>query len=219
METLQKNGYDFTVGTPIDIPIMNAKRVVSADKGIGEKKNMKLTGDLVRSAGAAVGSSCPVVKTLKYTPIDRYVGISGQKLIDSLYIACGIFGAGQHLKGVEGVTAIVATNTNANAPTFKSADYGIVGDTMEVLSLLSRTLDIGEKKPTPLMKKMKRPFTKKEAPSHMHHVCNSYDYEYNQMLGDPENDIAPGTPLEKLPEEWVYPECGEVKDQFAETLD
>ncbi|MFR0890378.1 MAG: rubredoxin, partial [Clostridium sp.] len=95
----------------------------------------------------------------------------------------------------------------------------IVGDVMEILPLLSKALDTGEKKPAPPMKKMKRPFIKKEAPSYMRHVCNGCGYEYDQMLGDPENDIAPGTPFEKLPEEWICPECGEAKDQFIETLD
>ena len=90
---------------------------------------------------------------------------------------------------------------------------------MEILPLLSKALDTGEKKPAPPMKKMKRPFIKKEAPSYMRHVCNGCGYEYDQMLGDPENDIAPGTPFEKLPEEWICPECGEAKDQFIETLD
>ncbi len=219
VEALQKDGYDFTVGIPMDTPIMNAERVVSAGKGIGEKKNMKLIEDLARSAGAAIGSSRPVAETLKYVPINRYVGMSGQKFTGNLYIACGISGAGQHLKGIKDATTIVAINTNANAPIFKNADYGIVGDVMEILPLLSKALDTGEKKPAPPMKKMKRPFIKKEAPSYMRHVCNGCGYEYDQMLGDPENDIAPGTPFEKLPEEWICPECGEAKDQFIETLD
>ena len=131
MEALQKDGYDFTVGIPMDTPIMNAERVVSAGKGIGEKKNMKLIEDLARSAGAAIGSSRPVAETLKYVPINRYVGMSGQKFTGNLYIACGISGAGQHLKGIKDATTIVAINTNANAPIFKNADYGIVGDVMQ----------------------------------------------------------------------------------------
>ena len=107
MEALQKDGYDFTVGIPMDTPIMNAERVVSAGKGIGEKKNMKLIEDLARSAGAAIGSSRPVAETLKYVPINRYVGMSGQKFTGNLYIACGISGAGQHLKGIKDATTIV----------------------------------------------------------------------------------------------------------------
>ena len=219
VEALKKDGYDFTVGIPIDTPISNAERVVSAGKGIGEKKNMKLIEDLAKNVGAAIGSSRPVAETLKYVPIDRYVGMSGQKFTGNLYIACGICGAGQHLKGIKSATTIVAINNNANAPIFKNADYGIVGDVMEILPLLSKALDTGEKKPAPPMKKMKRPFIKKEAPSYMRHVCSGCGYEYDQLLGDMENDIEPGTPFEKLPEEWTCPACGEDKENFIETLD
>ncbi len=219
VEALKKDGYDFTVGIPIDTPISNAERVVSAGKGIGEKKNMKLIENLAKNVGAAIGSSRPVAETLKYVPIDRYVGMSGQKFTGNLYIACGISGAGQHLKGIKDATTIVAINNNANAPIFKNADYGIVGDVMEILPLLSKALDTGEKKPAPPMKKMKRPFIKKEAPSYMRHVCSGCGYEYDQMFGDMENDIEPGTPFEKLPEEWICPDCGEDKENFIETLD
>uniref|UniRef100_UPI00228713E3 FAD-binding protein n=1 Tax=Amedibacillus dolichus TaxID=31971 RepID=UPI00228713E3 len=207
------------MGIDIDTPVANAERVVSVGKGIGEKKNMKLIEELAKQVGAAIGSSRPVAESLQYLPINRYVGMSGQKFNGNLYIACGISGAGQHLKGIKDATTIVAINKNANAPIFKNADYGIVGDLMEILPLLSKALDTGEKKPAPPMKKMKRPFMKKEAPSYMRHVCSGCGYEYDQMLGDVENDIAAGTSFEKLPEEWVCPECGEDKTQFIETLD
>lgn len=219
VSALKKDGYDFTVGIPMDTPISNAERVVSVGKGIGKKENMKLIEELAKNAGAAIGSSRPVAETLKYVAIDRYVGMSGQKFTGNLYIACGISGAGQHLKGIKDATTIVAINNNANAPIFKNADYGIVGDIMEVLPLLSKALDTGEKKPAPPMKKMKRPFIKKEAPSYMRHVCSGCGYEYDQLLGDMENDIEPGTPFEKLPEEWICPACGEDKENFIETLD
>ena len=58
--------------------------------------------------------------------IERYVGMSGQKFNGNLYIACGISGAVQHLKGIKNATTIVAINTNAGAPIFKNCDYGIV---------------------------------------------------------------------------------------------
>ena len=98
---LKKDGHDFTVGIPIDTPITQAERVVSAGQGIGAKENMKLIEDLARAAGAAVGSSRPVAETLKYVPLNRYVGMSGQKFKGNLYIACGISGAIQHLKGIK----------------------------------------------------------------------------------------------------------------------
>lgn len=217
VESLKSDGYDFTVGIPLDTPITKADRVVSAGRGIGKKENMKLIENLAVQAGAAVGSSRPVAEELKYVPLNRYVGMSGQKFNGNLYIACGISGAGQHLKGIKDATTIVAINNNANAQIFKNADYGIVGNVEEVLPLLTAALDNGEpKKEAPPMKKMKKPFIKKAAPSFKTYVCNGCGYEYNQEIGDPENDVKPGTPFEKLPEEWICPDCGEAKEEFIE---
>ncbi len=146
VEALKAEGYDFTVGIPIDTPINKAERVVSAGLGIGEKENMKLIEDLAVQAGAAIGSSRPVAETLKYVPLNRYVGMSGQKFTGNLYIACGISGAIQHLKGIKEASTIVAINNNSNAKIFKNSDYGIVGDLMEILPLLIDALDNGEPK-------------------------------------------------------------------------
>jgi butyryl-CoA dehydrogenase len=217
VEALKADGYDFTVGIPLDTPIAMADRIVSAGMGIGEKENMKLIEDLAVQAGAAIGSSRPVAETLKYLPLNRYVGMSGQKFNGNLYIACGISGAGQHLKGIKDATTIVAINTNPNAAIFKNADYGIVGDLKEVLPLLTAALDNGEpKKDAPPMKKMKRNIPKKPAPSYPLHVCNGCGYVYDPAIGDEENGIDPGTLFNKLPEDWICPLCGEEKDQFIE---
>ena len=216
VEHLKKDGHDFTVGIPMDTPINQAERVVSAGKGIGDKKNMKLIENLAKAAGAAIGSSRPVAETLKYVPLNRYVGMSGQKFTGNLYIACGISGAVQHLKGIKDASTIVAINTNAGAPIFKNCDYGIVGDVNEILPLLTAALDTGEKQPAPPMVKMKRPRLPKPEPIGKRYVCGGCGYEYIPELGDPDGDIAPGTLFEKLPEDWVCPECAEPKDQFIE---
>lgn len=217
VEALKADGYDFTVGIPLDTPIAMADRIVSAGMGIGEKENMKLIEDLAVQAGAAIGSSRPVAETLKYLPLNRYVGMSGQKFNGNLYIACGISGAGQHLKGIKDATTIVAINTNPNAAIFKNADYGIVGDLKEVLPLLTAALDNGKpKKDAPPMKKMKRNIPKKPAPSYPLHVCNGCGYVYDPAIGDEENGVDPGTLFNKLPEDWICPLCGEEKDQFIE---
>ena len=217
VEALKADGYDFTVGIPAETPIVDADRVVSAGKGIGDKKNMKLIEDLAKQAGAAVGSSRPVAETLKYLPLDRYVGMSGQKFSGNLYIACGISGAGQHLKGIREATTIVAINKNKNAPIFKNADYGIVGDVMEILPLLTKALDNGEeKKPAPPRVKMRKATILKE-PSHWTtYVCDGCGYEYDPAVGDEEGGISPGTTFESLPEEWICPVCGEEKTAFIE---
>ena len=216
VEALKSDGFDFTVGIDPMTPITLADRVVSAGKGIGSKENMKLIEDLAYQAGAAIGSSRPVAETLKYVPLDRYVGMSGQKFTGNLYIACGISGAGQHLKGIKEATTIVAINTNKNAPIFKNADYGIVGDVNEILPLLTAALDNGEpKKPAPPKVKMKKPTVKKAASPWTTYVCDGCGYEYDPAVGDPENGVSPGTVFEALPEEWVCPLCGESKEGFV----
>ncbi|MEG0093302.1 MAG: acyl-CoA dehydrogenase family protein [Erysipelotrichaceae bacterium] len=217
VEALKGDGYDFSVGININTPIVNAERVVSAGKGIGDKANMKLMETLAIQSGSALGSSRPVAETLKYLPIDRYVGMSGQKFKGNLYFACGISGASQHLKGIKDATTIVAINSNGNAPIFKNSDYGIVGDLKEILPLLSAALDNGiPKKPAPPMIKMKKPFIKKEAPSYTRYICNGCGYEYDLNIGDIENEVTPGTTFESLDEEWTCPECGEAKTSFIE---
>ena len=216
VEHLKKDGHDFTVGIPIDTPIAQAERVVSAGKGIGAKENMKLIEDLAKAAGAAIGSSRPVAETVTYVPLNRYVGMSGQKFTGNLYIACGISGAVQHLKGIKDASTIVAINTNAGAPIFKNCDYGIVGDVNEILPLLAAALDTGEKQPAPPMVKMKRPRPPKEEPIGPRYVCGGCGYEYVPELGDPDAEISPGTLFDKLPEDWVCPECAEPKSSFIQ---
>ena len=201
----------------MDTPISQAERVVSAGKGIGARENMKLIEDLAKAAGAAVGSSRPVAETLQYVPLDRYVGMSGQKFKGNLYIACGISGAGQHLKGIKDASTIVAINIDPGARIFKNCDYGIVGDVMEILPLLAAALDTGEKRPAPPMKKMKRAAPKKAAqPPRKLYICNGCGHEYDPMAGDPENGVKPGTAFKDLPEGWVCPHCGETAEQFIE---
>ena len=217
VEALKSDGYDFTVGIDINTPIPKADRVVSVGRGIGEEKNMELARALAVQAGAAIGSSRPVAETLKYLPLNRYVGMSGQKFNGNLYIACGISGAGQHLKGIKDATTIVAINNNPNAPIFKNTDYGIVGDLLEIMPLLTAALDNGEpKKDAPPMKKMKRHVPKKVAPTWKTYVCTGCGYEYDPEIGDEENEIESGTLFEKLPEEWICPDCGEEKSDFIE---
>lgn len=216
VEALKVDGHDFTVGIDINTPITSAERVVSVGKGIGKKENMKLINDLAVAAGAAIGSSRPVAETLMYVPLNRYVGMSGQKFIGNLYIAVGISGAGQHLKGIKEATTIVAINNNANAPIFKNADYGIVGDLNEIVPLLTKALGGTEpKKPAPPMVKMKRTVVEEPKPAPVgRYVCMGCGYEYIPEKGDEDNDVRPGTSYKDLPEDWVCPDCGEEKPNF-----
>ncbi len=216
VEKLKKDGFDFTVGIPMDTPIVAAERVVSAGQGIGAKKNMKLIETLAHAAGAAVGSSRPVAETLQYVPIDRYVGMSGQKFKGNLYIACGISGASQHLKGIKDASTVVAINIDPKAKIFKHADYGIVGDVNEILPLLAEALGTGDKQPAPPMVKMKRPAPPKTFAHRKLHICNGCGYEYDPLLGDEDGEVRPGTEFKDLPEGWTCPDCGEPADQFIE---
>jgi len=215
VESLKADGYDFTVGIDIKTPIPQADRVVSVGKGIGPISNMEMIEELAYQAGAALGSTRPVAETLHYVPLNRYIGMSGQKFTGNLYIAVGISGAGQHLKGIKSASTIVAINNNANAPIFKNCDYGIVGDLMEIVPLLAYALDSGgPKKEAQQTKKIKRAVPKKQPPSYKIYICNGCGYEYVQELGDLDGDILPGTPFPMLPDEWICPVCGEAREQF-----
>ncbi|MDO5041486.1 MAG: acyl-CoA dehydrogenase family protein [Peptoniphilus sp.] len=216
VEHLKKDGYDFSVGIPIDTPIADAERVVSVGKGIGSEEFMKEAEKLAHAAGAALGSSRPVAENMKLLPLERYVGMSGQKFKGNLYIALGISGASQHLKGIKDASTIVAINRNPGAPIFKNADYGIVGDIHEIMPLLAEALGTGEKKPAPPMKKVRRSKPRKLAPNYGVYVCPGCGYEYDPNYGDPEGEIDAGTTFEKLPDDWVCPECLEEKQNFVQ---
>ena len=212
---LKKDGYDFTVGIDPWTPVTDAERIVVAGRGIGEKENMKLIEDLAYQAGAAISSSRPVAETLKYVPLDRYVGMSGQNFKNNLYIGVGVSGAGQHLKGIRDASTIVAINNSKNAPIFANADYGIVGDFKEVLPLLIKELDNGEeKKLAPPMKKVKRSKPRKMAPKEDLYVDLGSGYEYDPEVGDLTQGVEPGTPFDKLPDSWVSPVSGAAKEEF-----
>lgn len=137
---LKNKGFDFNIKADINMPIAQAERVVSVGLGIGAQENIQLVQALAEQAGAALGASRPISEMLKYLPMDRYVGVSGQKFKGKLYIACGISGAMQHLKGISEGATIVAINNDPNAPIFKTAHFGIVGDLHEILPLLTKAL-------------------------------------------------------------------------------
>ncbi len=122
-----------------EILLPDADLVVSGGRGMKGPENWHLIEDLAKTIGAATGCSKPV-SDIDWRPHHEHVGQTGIKVSPNLYIAVGISGAIQHLAGVSSSKVIVVINKDPEAPFFKSADYGIVGDAMEVLPKLTAAI-------------------------------------------------------------------------------
>ena len=117
------------------VSIADADIVVSAGRGLKGPENWNLVEDLATVLGAATACSKPV-SDLGWRPHSEHVGQTGKPVASNLYIAIGISGAIQHLAGVSSSKVKVVINTDPEAPFFKAADYGIVGDAFEVVPKL-----------------------------------------------------------------------------------
>lgn len=118
-----------------EIPLSEAERVVSGGRGLKGPENWGLVEDLAKALDAATACSRPVSDT-HWRPHHEHVGQTGLAIAPNLYIAIGISGAIQHLAGVNRSKVIVVINKDPEAPFFKAADYGIVGDAFEVVPKL-----------------------------------------------------------------------------------
>jgi len=118
-----------------DLPLTEAEMVVSAGRGLKGPENWGMIEDLAKEMGAATACSRPV-SDMDWRPHHEHVGQTGVAIRPNLYIAVGISGAIQHLAGVNQSKVIVVINNDPEAPFFKSADYGIVGDAFEVVPKL-----------------------------------------------------------------------------------
>lgn len=122
-----------------DVLLPEAEIVVSGGRGMKGPENWGILEDLAKSLGAGLACSKPV-SDMEWRPHHEHVGQTGVKVSPNLYIAIGISGAIQHLAGVNSSKFIVVINKDPEAPFFKAADYGIVGDAFEIVPKLTAAI-------------------------------------------------------------------------------
>jgi len=122
-----------------EIPLTEAEIVVSAGRGLKGPENWGMVEDLAKVLHAATACSRPVADS-DWRPHNEHVGQTGFAIAPNLYIAIGISGAIQHLAGVNRSKVIVVINKDPEAPFFKAADYGIVGDAFDVVPKMTEAI-------------------------------------------------------------------------------
>lgn len=121
------------------LDLKEAEVVVSAGRGMKGPENWGMIEDLANVLGAATACSKPV-SDIGWRPHSEHVGQTGKAISPNLYIAVGISGAIQHLAGVNSSKTIVVINNDPEAPFFKSADYGVVGDAFQIIPALTEKI-------------------------------------------------------------------------------
>jgi electron transfer flavoprotein alpha subunit len=123
-----------------DVDLAKQDVLVAVGRGIQSKENVGLAEDLAKSLNGAVAGSRPIIDQ-GWLPLSRQVGKSGLSVKPKLYVALGISGAPEHVEGMKDSALIVAVNSDPRAPIFNVAHYGIVGDVLETIPLLTAAIE------------------------------------------------------------------------------
>lgn len=123
-----------------NVDLTKAKKIIAVGLGMDKKEDLQMAEDLADVLDAEIGCTRDVAENRKWLPKSQYIGITGAIVSPVLYVSMGVSGQMQHVYGIRDSKVIVAVDKNKNAPIFRAADYGIVGDMYEIIPKLTQAL-------------------------------------------------------------------------------